>query len=257
MSTNPVFAAFLFVCACDANTGGRPIQFSLGVAGEAPVGTTTPGRFVTSTGWEISLEEACIAVGPVYFFAGAGHLARLHRWLVPQAHAHPGDNHFAGGEVRGEWLGQVALDALRATPLPLGMQNGLEGDVRSFSLWLEPPKGALAQDPCLRGHHAYARGVAHKDATVVPFVGALDLDDVGTNRRVEGLPFAANLTNEAAVVLGARPASWFDLADFGTLDTRDAEGRFVITPTTQVRRAWFIGARGSGSFSARLEGAAP
>ena len=42
---------------------------------------------------------------------------RLYDGLIPSAHAHPGVDHFAGGEARGEWLTTVSVDALAASPV--------------------------------------------------------------------------------------------------------------------------------------------
>jgi len=218
-----------------------------------------PSHFVTSTGWDVQLEEACIAVGPIYFYANTAFAsAETGRWnriksvvgIEKQAFAHAGHNHFNGGEVRAEWLGQNALNVLNPTLDPLGLQNGLWGEVKSFSVYLEPPRKLLAANPCLRGHNAFARGIARKAERVVPFEGGLDIENVGVNRRVEGLKYSATFDDGVGVAISAQPNAWFDQADFDTLDTMTTEGRFVITPNSQVRVAWFIGARGIGSFRA-------
>lgn len=264
-----LLAWFMLASACEPGTGGQPITFSLALATAPSIPGAAHGVFTTSTGWDVILEEACIAVGPIYFFAGASHLQqasatantrrpaswanRFFHLVVQPAHAHPGDSHFSGGEVRGEWLGQVALDALAPIPLPLGLQNGLAGSVRSFSLRLDPPRGPLAADLCLRGHHAWVSGVASKAGVNIPFEGGLAIENIGTNRRVDGLPLVGEFSTGTGVRIAVRPSVWLDQADFDAL-TVDAlavkapSGRYVITPESQVHRAWFIGARANGSF---------
>ncbi|MCG5053358.1 MAG: hypothetical protein KA712_10405 [Myxococcales bacterium] len=257
-------ALALFASACEPGTGGRPITFTLALSSASVAQGAPHGRFVTHTGWEVTIEEACIAVGPVYFFAGASHLQqaarvrgvaeRLSTLLWPRAHAHPGDTHFRGGEVRGEWLGQVALDALAPAATPLGDQNGLAGAVGSFSLRLDPPGGPLIDDPCLRGHHAWAHGTASKDGAQIAFEGGLDIAAVGTNRRVDGLPLVGAFEDGTAVVIAVRPSVWFDQAEFDSLVKKAPSGRWQITPESQVHRAWFIGARANGAFVGEVTG---
>lgn len=250
------------LAGCEPGTGGRPITFELTLGGPSILAEAArdPRRFTTTTGWQVTLEEACLAIGPMYLFAGPSHLqesARLapSRWLprlVRQAHAHPGHEHFAGGEVRGEWLGQIALDVLDPGPRPLGMHNGLHGAVRAYSLRLDPPRGPLAEDPCLRGHHAWVRGTATRDGDTVDFEGGLIIPNIGTNRRVDGLPLRAAIDQGSRVVLAVDPAAWLDLAEFETLLERAPGGRLRITPDSQVHRAWFIGARSASAFMARV-----
>ena len=100
---------------CESGTGGRMISFRLELGAEPDAGRSL-GSFTTATGWEVTLEEAWAAVGPVFVHENAGVLARDDRplplrWLAPLAHAHPGDSHYDGGVVKGEWLGQALLKA--------------------------------------------------------------------------------------------------------------------------------------------------
>jgi hypothetical protein len=200
-----------------------------------------------------------VAVGPVYLWIGTAHLAASARprglvWptLVRRAHAHPGDSHFNGGEVRGEWAAQAVLRPLEATALELPGLNGLAGPVRSFSLYLDPPRGALAADPCLRGHHAYAVGTATRGDVTVPFEGGLDIESIGTKRRVDGVPLEGTLGEDAVVRIAMDVGAWFETAAFETLTTRNDAGRFIITRDSAVRDAWFIGARRAGTFSGQV-----
>lgn len=266
---NIIVAVALVPCAgaCDAGTGGRPIQFSLALAGAAAPGQ--PLAVSTNTnGWQITLERACIAVGPIYFFAGAGHLspdetatrssfmsrqlARLSRSLIPPARALPGSHHFDGGEVRGEWLSQAVVDLLSPTPLSFGAQNGLEGKVGSYSLMLDPPGGDLARDPCLSGHHAFAEGSARRGVEMVRFRGGLDLEATADKRRAQGLPISGHFTEGATILVTVHPAAWFADARFESLHVKEPDGAFVITGDSQVRAAWFVAVRSNAAFSASV-----
>jgi hypothetical protein len=247
--------AAVALLSCESGTGGRPITFDFALAVEAPEGAA-PGVFQTATGWEVTLEEACLAVGPVYLWAQTAHLARRGFSFVRRAHAHIGDRHFSGGEVRGEWLDQVALDLTAAGPRRLGRVNGLLGPAQSFSVLLDPPRGALRNDACLRGFHAYVVGTARRGDAVVPFEGGLAIDNVGDARRVDGIPLSGALTEDAEFVLTVNPRAWFDEARFDSLDVRNDRDRFVITADSQVRGAWFIGARSARGWAGRIRAAA-
>lgn len=242
----------LLAAACDSGTGGRPVSFTLSMG----TGTASPGDqpavFRTGTGWGVTLEEACVAVGPVYLWLGAGHLTGRWPRLIRRAEAHVGDQHFYGGEVRGEWVGQIVLDALAPHPVELTGLSGLEGSVRSFSLQLDPPAPTLTNAACLHGHHAYVVGVASRDEHEVPFEGGLVIENIGTSRRVEGLALSGHLADRGRVNITVFPRAWFDGARFETLTSRNPAGRFVITRDSQVHAAWFVGARGAHAFAGAI-----
>jgi len=266
---------------CESGTGGRPVTFDMRVGAMS----TGQGAFTTSSGWTVTLDDACVAVGPIYLHANPPHLAGASRaragdragdaaarggsvagasrnlftraadWLVPAAHAHEGDQHFAGGEVRGEWVGQGVLAPFADPELHLSGINGLAGPFRSFTVVLDVPAGELALDSCLRGHHAYVAGSAALGDELVLFEGGLDIEAEGQKRRVEGLAGVGALDDGSVVNVRVDLAHWFDQADFSTLTETAPSGRRLITPATQVRSAWFIGARDAHSFT--LEVATP
>src|SRR5262245_53817825 len=96
----------LLAAACGGSgTGGEAVQYTLGFESMAADGAT-PGHFTTASGWDVELDEARIALGPVYLFnnepPSAALLPRIMRWVVPVAHAHSGFDEFDGGTVRGE-----------------------------------------------------------------------------------------------------------------------------------------------------------
>lgn len=242
-------------CDMASGTGGRAIQFDLRI-------TSSPAEFTTSTGWHVKLEQAVVALGPIFIYHNPPPLAqkfvpypdwrgRFWNTLVPSAHAHAGDEHFFGGEVKGEFLGQIAFDVLNANGMDQPDIPGTLGRAQSASIWLEPPRTSIqGQAAALHGHHAYVVGTAEKDAIVIPFEGGLDIENEGTKRRVDGIPLDMQLDDNRRLIFVVHPKAWFDAAHFDRLVEKNAVGRYVITPESQVRTAWFIGARGFSAFTA-------
>ncbi len=243
------FVLFLVasVAACEPGTGGRRAVFELVVA---PARTTS---FRTIAGWEVTLEEACLAAGPIYFHAQPA-LARLPErlwdFVVPSAHAHPGVDHFDGGEVRGEWPEQLAVDLLGPSAA-LGTREGIAGDIRSVSLGVHPPRAGTST-ACLRGHQAYVVGVATRDGTSIPFEGGLDIDGTGTKRRLQA-NVAIEIDDGRRLVLALDPRPWLDHAQFDTLAEGAGGARRVIEPAGQVWNAWSLGLQAAGMLGARSE----
>lgn len=250
-----LFLGSLIHCDMASGTGGRAIQFDLHI-------TSSPAEFTTSTGWHVKLEQAFVAIGPIYVYQNPPPLAdnrvvpdqnwreRFSNMLIPSAHAHAGDEHFFGGEVKGEFLGQVSFDVLNANGVDLRDVPGTLGRAQSASIWLAPPRTSIqGQASALHGHHAYVVGTAEKDATVIPFEGGLDIENEGTKRRVDGIPLDMQLDDDRRLTFIVHPRSWFDAAHFDRLAEKNTAGRYVITPESQVRAAWFIGARGFSAFT--------
>lgn len=267
---NTTLRRVLFLCLtvtivnCDmaSGTGGRPIQFEMRL-------DTTPSfeeashAFDTSTGWHVKLEQAFIAIGPVYVYQNPPSLAQVDAepgrtlakglWdaLVPSAYAHAGDEHFFGGEVKGEYLGQIAFDVLAPNGVRIPDVPGTLGRAQSASIWLAPPRTSIqGNGNALRGHHAYVVGTAEKEGFVVPFEGGLDIENEGTKQRIDGIPLDIQLDDGAVLTLVLHPQAWFDAAHFDQLSEKNQAGRYVITPDSQVRTAWFLGARGFSAFTA-------
>jgi hypothetical protein len=88
-----------------------------------------------------------------------------------------------------------------------------------------------------------------KDGATIAFEGGLDLAATGTQRRVDGLDLEADLDNGGTFTLVVHPEAWFDQADFSSLPAPAEGGTRVIGDDSQVRGAWFIGARGYRAFT--------
>lgn len=243
--------ALLAACGAESGTGGREVGFAI-AAESVATDTGAPGVFVTRTGWSVTLEEAAVAIGPLYLFSEPPPSASRFRpfeWLVPTARAHSGFDDFEGGEVRGEYVGRFVIDALLPGLQPIASVRGIAGRVRSATVELQPPAGSAGT---LRGHQAWVRGVAVRGAETVPFEGGLDLPE-GNARKVVGIPAAIDLDDRVTVVVELHLERWLSEADFSALPPGGGEGdeRRVIAPGTQPHNAWYIGARSFGTFTMR------
>lgn len=224
-------AVSMLLSACGATGGGEaPFEMVIEASGVDAEG------FDTDTGWHVTLDEATVQLSAIYLWENPPALAR--RWtpwdlIAPPAHAHAGDLHFNGGAVLGEHLGHVQIDLL-AAPMSLGERVGNEGRVQSFTVLFEPSDE-------LGGHVAWVKGAASKDGVTVPFEGGLALEP-GRDRRVDGLVTDGWISPGATFVTSIEVPRWFRDADFSKL----VDG--AITPESQVRAAWFLGARSNESF---------
>lgn len=211
--------------------------------------------FITNTGWEVHLDEARIALGPLFAFAPrfeGGTMATLRTFLFPVAYAHGGTDPLNGRRVRAEWLTQVAFDATPgADPSVLGSIEAESGQVDAVTVTLDPPNVSNASD--MHDHHLWARGEASKDGRSIRFEGGIDIPDEGLSRRVEDIPIDGILEQGGRWTITVRPEEWFQDADFDRLTEQNADGVHLITATSQVRNAWFLGARSSRAYAARFE----
>jgi hypothetical protein len=256
-----------FVSGCDqpSGTGGRAIRFDVTVRG-APQAGQPLGQFTTATGWDVSLDVALIALGPIYLYensppmlaqggggGGGGVLGALRALWLPQALAHLGDQHFSGGRVMGEALQQHVIDLLDPAGVTLAGVRGVGGAARSVSVWLLPLKASAVGDASgrdgLRGHTLYVVGVARRDGQAVAFEGGLTLPQEEQQQLIAGIAADLDLSDGARAMIEVAPAAWLLDAHFDRLTEADPDtGRLLIAPDTQPYNAWRIGARSARAF---------
>jgi hypothetical protein len=253
-----IFALALAGCGeLGSGTGGRAITFEMAV--EPAHDMATDATFITATGWTVELHEAVVAIGPVYLFENEPWFASAGGWrdlVVPTAWAHPGDAQFKGGEVRGEYLEQVAFDLTTGHAVALGEARGIAGEVGSATVILDPPRATTFGNPAsveaLRGYHAYVVGTATRGRQTVEFEGGLAIGNAeAIERKVEGVAVDSVLDDGGTLVLGVQPRVWFDQARFETLGETTADGRKWIGEDGQVGHAWYVGARSTAAFYTR------
>jgi len=250
---------------CGGITRGTPISVDLVLVPAVSEGTVD--RFSTASGWTIELDEAAIALGPVWLYGG-GARAALTPDLglgLPSAVAHPADDTFDRGEVLGELLAQVAVD-LKAPSTSMGRLEGFEGDLQTFELQLRPAgfgpiAGAAVQT--LGTSTFRLAGRATKDGRTVPFLAEGDLPELNDQQVIDSIPATVTL---AAAQAGAGPLNlhllldeWLGLVDFARLPDEgaptDSEGRYLFNPDAQPTAALHRGMR--SRFAYRLEWTSP
>lgn len=208
--------------------------------------------FTTDLGWEIHLQEAKAALAPLYLYApGSQPLTFLRELMVPIAQAHSGTDPLAEHIVLAEWNEQTVLDLLSNETQYLGSVTAEAGAVEKATLILQPP--AAAHDTLMHGYHFWVRGEASKDGQTVAFEGGLDLPNTGLTRRVEPIPVDGMLAEGTTIVLGLDPRTWFEGAHFERLAATASEETHIIHANSQVRGAWFLGARDLSGYRIRLE----
>ena len=221
------------------------------VALETP---SDPASFTTDTGWAVRLDEALIVMGPLFAFAPrfeGGAVAAVRSFLSPVARAHGGTDPLNGRRVRAEWLPQIVFDATATEPMALGVVEAESGVVDAVTVTLDPPESSQAD--ATGGHHLWVRGEATKDDVTVRFEGGLDIPDEGLSRRVENIPIDALLDQGGRWVLTVIPSEWFQDAQFDRLTAQNDDGAYLITPESQVRGAWLLGARSTRAYGARFD----
>jgi hypothetical protein len=190
---------------------------------------------VNALGWTVTLSEAYLSVGPLYYYSGDPVLSRRHvpkamlqnmlasvsDWLVRPAYAHPG--HYIEGAAMGQMLVPTTLDLLASATVNLADGEGITGDTNSAKFtWQSPPQGDLA--PGLQGHVVISKGTATKDGTAIQFIAKADEPDVhdGNDKaEVAGCAFGSSpglagvtMDGDGTVTLTLSPSVWFDQVDF-------------------------------------------
>lgn len=249
--------ACLALSAClDAGTGGRAVTLDFAVT-SAPAQGRALGVFDTADGWRVTLQEAHVALGPVYLFENPGALSTLARMpsalsqaLIPSAHAHAGDNQFAGGAVLGELAEFLVVDALSEDTQRFEDRAAVFGAPRSFSLRL--PAEPVTQGAPLHGHQAFVRGTAMRGDESVCFSGGATPES-NARRDVNGLPFTGTLDDDVTVLLTLYPHAWLESARLDDVTATDNDGCLLIAEGDRVSAAWSATLRSAASFSAATQ----
>jgi len=185
-------------------------------------------------GWSVTISEAHLSVGPLYYYAGDPVLSQRHMdkrplrnafamigdWLVGPAFAHPG--HYIAGAAMGQMLTPTTLDLL-AGSVNLADGDGVTGSTNSAKFtWQSPPQGERAA--ALESHVILTKGVAIKGATTIHFIAKADepeVHDGDDKAEVAGCAFGStpgesgvNMDGNGTVTLTLSPSVWFDEVDF-------------------------------------------
>jgi hypothetical protein len=202
----PLLGALLSLAAAhcgDDSTGRARITVDAVVRG-------TDRTLTTSTGWQVTLTEARIVLGPVRWYEGAALFgrSRFERLLgVSMAYAHPG--HYVAGEALADITARRVVDLLRPDGTPLPQGSGVTGIAQSAAIELRPAEGPIADAATLHGGTLYVRGDAAKDGRTVRFDCAPALTQV-----VQGIPARGDMNTSGRWDLTIDVGAWIDRADF-------------------------------------------
>ena len=241
------------LCACSSGTEGKIVQVEL-VMQPVAEAEAALGSFETATGWQVTLEQAVLALSGIYGYAPEKEpsaIARLSRLFVPVAHAHGGYDPVTGRRVRVELVEPMMVDLLDADGLDLGVVEAEAGTVETFAIEIAAPSPDLPEE--MHGHQAWIAGEARRDDEVVRFAGGLDVPDVALTRRIEASADDVVLEEDSTLVLSVRPSVWLREANFDRLEPAAGDEPRAITAESQVSRAWFIGVRSPAAFSAERD----
>jgi hypothetical protein len=220
------------LAGCESGTGGALVSVVWGVRVVGGLEVPLDG------GGTLTLSTARLSVGPLYGFERSppqapNVLDRVLGLFVGVAHAHAGDDFFAGGVVVAEWLEPRVVD-LTVPSHTLGPMPAQAGPLRSATLHLLPHRDL--DDATLRLEGLVTREGA---ATPAPFSLALDLSGSFEDRRVDFVEASGTLTEGARVFLEANPRAWFAGARFeeAALQPLDPQGQSASSVRINLRRA--------------------
>ncbi len=183
----------LTIWGCGDETAGEALSFDTAAQGVTESGMPNH-TFTNSKGWQITLESAVLAVGPVYYYSSQAQASLFDRlFSIKSAYACPAHAQYDKGTVLGEIRQQVVIDLLAESPTTTGISEGEKGHCQMFELHFHPPgeipsaSDGAAFEP-LDGHSFAISGIAEKDDVEVAFSGYLTIPDEGTMRIVESIP---------------------------------------------------------------------
>lgn len=185
--------------------------------------------FTSRNGWDVTLSEARVALGPIYFCTTEAASPDLCE--VAQA----------------ELATSAVVDATNTGLQELGEVRGFTGTVGSaqydFGIsWTATQSNPTVLTHSVDGHSAHFAGTARRGMTTIRF--ALDVDlvprDQGT-RVVQGAKTGADIQDEhVKVVATLDPVAWFRQVDFAEFEN-STESVVQIDPDSVAANAVIIG----------------
>lgn len=245
MSMSTLVVAAL--CGCGGGTTGRLVELRTTL-------TTDLGadhRFTTGLGWTLTLTEAQVSTGAMYYFDGEPAFTSVRPGLFEQliealqpihvAYAHPG--HYVAGNAKGEQLMPFSADLL-AGPAELPVGDGVSGNFRSATFSFAPPSAGPAKD-VLGDQVVRVAGTASKDGRRIHFLATAalaDLEKTAKDGQINGCNFAAEeVLHDGAVTITLHPRVWFNLVDFAELEPGSPERPTAFAPDSTARIAFALG----------------
>ncbi len=214
-------ALFALLAACNS-TSGQLFEAPFAVGGVAR-DAGGPFSFTTPLGWQVTLDQAVIALGPFYFNIQPPQTATLR-----------------SGTVIYQVTSQVMVNPLDPTLYPVdGGGDGITGEAVAVEIDLFPPDPTqtLENQNLLDQSSAFLSGTASLPLDgglkIFPFAGFITINQsLATNdnplpalQRVNGADCDLTFTTApSAVQLRVDPPHWFDSADFSSLSLPIEDG---------------------------------
>lgn len=244
----------LFAACGDGAQEIRLVELDLALESSPPeVGSLSD--YTRSDGWHLQLDEATLQLGSVYLRAPKRRAVTA--WWNPilsVAHAHPGHAQtLTEGQVIGEHLVPILLDALSPAPVEVGTFLSEDTDVDRLSVVLGRSVASTAPVATLRGR-------AVRGGTRVDFSCALDiaqrpdepLKNLEERRRVDQIYLmdTTRVTEGAKLRIQVHVWRWLEHVDFDAWIGRE-------NPCAGLQSAffgqWYLGIRRPEAFSAELD----
>jgi hypothetical protein len=210
------FLLTVFLIGC-GDTGQKPVSYPL-------IATGTTGPFAAGA-WEVTLDVAQVALGPIYFCATEA--ASMD--LCPAA-----VNEFAD---------VAQMNALDPAEQTLGRVEGVTGEIRSATYdfgvtWFNRQTSPQASAKAPGGHSAHFEGSATRGATTLRFVSDVDVipPQQGT-LAVQGARMVASVHDSRQTLrIAIDPGAWWSDVDFDELAALSGDP-VVVTATSRAHNA--------------------
>jgi hypothetical protein len=249
-----LMASALLVSCGGGDSGPQLVEVELVVASSAPTGGTL-SEFQRADGWVMHLERATVQLGAVYLRAPKYHppMAAWWRLLVPMAHAHTGHAQtLTEGQVIGEHLEPIEVDALAAAPVAAGLFASEAAELDRLSVVLG--RGLMSSAPV-----AHIKGYAEREGEHVDFDCSLhiaqDADDTPENieerRRVDQIRLSdtPRVSAGAQLRIHLQLGRWLEWVDF---DALVGSASVCSAPRSALSNQWYLGLRRPEAFAAEL-----
>lgn len=204
-----------------SGTGQPEVAYQAFAAAKAPAP-------IQAGDWTVTLDEASVAFGPVYFCAASSGSADLCETAVGEL-----------TEIR-------AVDLLDPTPQSLGEARGFTGTIRSASYdygihWFLTEEAPTAAEAAPGGHSAHFAGQATKAGSSLRFVADVDVIPQFQGQRAVPSAAASAVIEGSSVRLDVAfdPGSWLSKVDFD-LAHPEPESSYAITAGSRNHGALVI-----------------
>ncbi len=212
----------LITCAACSGTGQPEVDYAAFAAPEASAAISA------DHGWTVTLDEATVAFGPVYFCASESGSATLCQTAI------------------GELLTTTAFDALDTAPRSLGTAHGFRGKIQSASYdygihWFLTDDAPTPASNAPGGHSAHFTGTAVKGGTARPFRADVDVVPQFQGQRAAPSQVAsATIAGDGERLdIHFAVGQWFEHVDFD--DAPAGEDPYVISAGSRNHGAIVIG----------------